>query len=240
MEYAYVSNIGRRECNEDNFSVPVTSGIEGLFAVADGMGGHAAGERASMLAMQGLEKRLRAESTTEQLLEAVNGVNLEIYRRAQQEEGCRGMGTTLVLTLAQEKRYRVLNVGDSRLYHFNGTLRQITHDHSLVALMVEQGLITAEQAVRHPHRNIITRALGTNVQVEADMYECTWEPGDMLLLCTDGLCGSVSDEEIASVLRMDMSLQEICDALLTKALDAGATDNITAVIVRNGEVRSVE
>ncbi len=240
MEYAYGSNIGRRECNEDNFSVPATSGIEGLFAVADGMGGHAGGERASMLAVRGLEKRLRAESTSNQLLEAVKGINLEIYRRAQQEEECRGMGTTLVLALAQEKRYSVLNVGDSRLYHYNGTLSQITRDHSLVALMLEQGLITAEQAVRHPHRNIITRALGTNVQVEVDVYECTWEPGDMLLLCTDGLYGSVSDEDIASVMRMDAPLQEICDTLLTKALDAGATDNITVVIVRNGEVQSVE
>ena len=147
-----------------------------------------------------------------------------------------GMGSTLVCALLFPTRFIAANVGDSRLYHFDGEkLEQVTVDHSLVEVLVQSGHITPEEARVHPNRNIITRAMGLSARVEADVFDRAWNPGDILLLCSDGLSGSVPHEEMQSVLVSDAPLQELCDTLVASALEHGATDNITVVLVQNEE-----
>ncbi len=238
MEYAFTTNIGRRLRNEDNYYIPREGDVTPLFMVADGMGGHAAGIRASTMAVEGLAALLGRkplpEDVAKSVHDAIERVNLSIYRHAQANEGCRGMGTTLTLALIPENgTYIAANVGDSRLYHFNGqSLAQVTTDHSLVAVLVATGEITKAEAARHPQRNIITRALGTGAYEEIDLFSRGFQPGDMLLLCSDGLHGMLSDDKIAHMLSEDRPLQETCDALVDAALLCGGTDNVTVVIVR--------
>jgi len=237
MKYAYQSNIGRRLRNEDNFHVPGQQGGTEFVAVADGMGGHAAGMHASELAIEGLCTHLTGitpHSPHADVIHAVDRVNRLVFEHAQKEPGCRGMGTTLTLAVLDENHYLAANVGDSRLYHFDGqAIAQITTDHSLVASLVASGNITREEAHSHPQRNIITRALGTRLTEDIDIFDNPWKEGDILLLCSDGLHGSVSDEQICAVLAGETSLQNMCDTLVALALEAGASDNITVVLARN-------
>ncbi len=240
MIFAAQTHVGRRLSNEDSLYLPGRCGVP-LIAVADGMGGHAAGKRASTLAVDGLcttlcrdeDGRLRGDPVL-RIRQAIRQVNLDIYRHAQSEEGCRGMGTTLTLALLFPDQYVAANIGDSRLYHFDGwTLTQVTHDHSLVAVLVANGSITRAEAYVHPQRNIITRALGTAENEEADYFQRRWGENDMLLLCSDGLHGSLPDTAIEEALREQAPLQEICDRLVRRALDAGGTDNVTVVLAQN-------
>ena len=240
MKYAAQTHVGRRLRNEDNLYLPCGCGVQ-LIAVADGMGGHAAGERASFLAVEGLraalcsdpDGRLRGDPML-RIRQAIRQVNLDILEHARTEEGCRGMGTTLTLAMLFPDQYIAANIGDSRLYHFDGwSITQVTHDHSLVAVLVANGEITVEEANVHPQRNIITRALGTSEHEEADFFQRRWVKDDVLLLCSDGLYGSVTDEEMEEALRKDAPLTEICDELVFRALSAGATDNVTVVLARN-------
>ncbi|HWR21961.1 MAG TPA: Stp1/IreP family PP2C-type Ser/Thr phosphatase [Feifaniaceae bacterium] len=239
MIYAACTHIGRRLKNEDSLYVPKRPGETAAVAVADGMGGHAAGLRASTLAVEGVSSalgqiRIPADAAVRALRDILQRINYDIYRHAQTEEGCRGMGTTLTLALLYETEYIAANIGDSRLYHFDGeTLTQVTRDHSLVAVLVASGSITQEEADRHPQRNIITRALGTSAYEEADFFTRQWKTGDVLLLCSDGLYGSVPHEELTRALKSGAPLEETANTLINLALDAGGTDNITAVLVRN-------
>ena len=239
MIYAACTHIGRRLKNEDSLYVPKTSDDPAVVAVADGMGGHAAGHRASTLAVEGVSSALAdfrapADAAVRALRDILHRINYDVYRHAQTEEGCRGMGTTLTLALLYEKEYIAANMGDSRLYQFDGEmLTQVTRDHSLVAVLVASGSITQEEADRHPQRNIITRALGTSAYEEADFFTRQWKTGDMLLLCSDGLHGCVPQEELTRVLKSGKPLDEIAQTLVQLALDAEGTDNITAVLVQN-------
>ncbi len=239
MIYAARTHIGRRLKNEDSFYVPRLPEEPRLVAVADGMGGHAAGLRASTLAVEGLSSQLAsfdepADMAVRALRQVLYTVNSDIYQHAQTEEGCRGMGTTLTLALLYEHEYIAGNIGDSRLYHFDGeTLTQVTRDHSLVAVLVASGSITQEEADRHPQRNIITKALGTSSREEADFFHRNWETGDVLLLCSDGLHGCVPHADLLRALKSGERLEEIAQTLIQSALDAGGTDNITAVLVQN-------
>jgi len=236
MIYAASTHIGRRPRNEDSLLVP-DAGAPPLAAVADGMGGHAAGQRASSLAVEEL-KAAFSDAAQDDLLRslrlAINAANHSVYMHAETEPGCRGMGTTLVLALALPREYIAANIGDSRLYCLReGVLTQITEDHSLVNMMVASGVITREEAARHPQRNIITRALGTSAYEEADYFRRPWNEGDLLLLCSDGLHGALTDEQIAEELLLTRPLQETADALVRRALEEGGTDNVTVVLVRN-------
>ncbi len=240
MKYAFCTNTGRRLRNEDSLYVPTPRDITQLVAVADGMGGHAAGIRASTLAVEGVSELLclkhLGNNGEAELRQAVQRVNLSIYRHAQAEDGCRGMGTTLTAAILQPENYIVANVGDSRLYHFDGeTIAQVTVDHSLVAVLVQSGAITMQEAAQHPQRNIITRALGTGAYEEVDLFLRSWAQGDILLLCSDGLHGSVSDFEMESALKQDVSLEERCNRLVQLALNAGATDNVTVVLAQQDQ-----
>ena len=167
------------------------------------------------------------------LRRAISRVNLDVYRTAQDSESLRGMGATLVCAVLGSRRYVVANVGDSRLYHFDGeTMEQVTTDHSLVEMLVQSGSISREEARTHPRRNVITRAIGIGLSVDIDLFDRFWKPDDVLLLCSDGLCGSVTDERLCSILRQGGSLDVLADTMVREALQNGSSDNITVLLAR--------
>ncbi len=232
---AAVSDRGRkRSSNEDAFGYSVKDGV---YVLCDGMGGAAAGEVASSLAVEEMMNRLlnRAPGAglPETAEQAVFEANEVIYYRAQHDRKLSGMGTTLVALVASERRIWVLNVGDSRCYlHRDGRLEQITVDHSLVDEQVRMGRMTPEEALESPYRNVITRALGTHSDVAPDIFELEASPGDLFLLCSDGLTREVEDPVIASTLALDLPLDELCNRLVSAANEAGGHDNITCLLVR--------
>jgi len=240
MIYQGASLKGIRENNEDCIYLPRRGEIS-LVLLADGMGGHNAGEIASRLAVQTAAKAIRKgsfQSPEERILRGVEEANRAVYTHAQQTEDCQGMGTTLVLALLFHSHFLCANVGDSRLYHYrkNGELRRISRDHSYVAELVEAGIITEEQARLHPKRNIITRALGTAEKEKADLFDVDWEEGDMVLLCSDGLYEVLPDGELEGILKIHSGdLSVACRALTDKALENGSRDNISVVLVKNSE-----
>jgi protein phosphatase len=229
------SDVGRvRSLNEDATLVMPGAGV---FAVADGMGGHNAGDVASKLAVESLRNRLRGRVATPTALQsAVQETNLTLLRRAQSDEACSGMGTTLTLLWMAKDGALIGHVGDSRAYRYrDGMLRQCTEDHSVVAELVRQGALTQEEARVHPYRNVITRALGTAGYVEVDVVALDVAPGDRFLLCSDGLTGMVSDEHIEKTLSAAPTLDAAADALLAAALKAGGRDNITLLLMAQDE-----
>ena len=203
-----------------------------VFAVADGMGGHLAGEVASRMAIEAVQRMARENERPgiAALREAVACAHETILAHAQDHIECAGMGTTLsVLWLGENYAY-IAHVGDSRIYRLReGSLTQITQDHSLVEELVRAGLITREQARTHPRRNIITRALGTHGENEPDLLVTDVQDVDVFLLCTDGLTGMVPDDEIERTLR-DCGIEAAADRLLALALDAGGRDNVTLIL----------
>jgi protein phosphatase len=232
---AAASDKGRkRPSNEDAFGFSVEHGV---FVLCDGMGGAAAGEVASSVAVNEILRRLSQRAADAPLLaaaeEAIYSANEAVHKRAQHERKLRGMGTTMVLVVVNEHRAWVLNIGDSRCYLLRGGhLRQITLDHSLVEEQVREGRMSPEEALRSPLRNVITRALGTHGTVTPDVFAIETEPGDLFLLCSDGLTREIDDREIASLLGLDLPLDEKCNRLLTAANQAGGHDNITCILVR--------
>lgn len=241
---AAVSDCGnKRPSNEDAFGFSVESGV---FVVCDGMGGAAAGEVASSLAVDEVVRRLSDRAAVESgaaALEDVVGLavfaaNEAIYSRSQQNAQLNGMGTTLVGLVTQERRVLVFNVGDSRCYRLHNLspeqskLEQISLDHSLVEEQVRQGHLTHDEAQRSPMRNVITRALGTQSSVEPDLFELEAAPGDLFLLCSDGLTNEITDPLIESMLAVDLPLDELCARLVAAAKNAGGHDNITCLLVR--------
>ena len=237
---AAASDRGRkRPSNEDAFGFSVERGV---YLVCDGMGGAAAGEIASSLAVDEMLRLLdREPSGTDaampQLAEqAICAANEAIFSRSQRNYKLSGMGTTLVGLLAEERRVWVLNVGDSRCYRLRGRqLEQITLDHSLVEEQVRLGRMTRSEALRSPLRNVITRALGTQSRVTPDIFELEPEPGDLFLLCSDGLTRELTDTLIESLLNADLSLDALCARLVEAAKKAGGHDNITCILVRASE-----
>ena len=219
-----------RAHNEDNYLAD-----ERLFAVADGVGGHKAGEVASQTAVDTLQREFR-EPTTDGLIDAVKTANRTVWNLAEANPEQRGMGTTLTAVALVdengEERLALVNVGDSRAYLLQqGELEQLTEDHSLVEQLVREGQLTPEEAQVHPQRSIITRALGLDPEVEVDSWELTPYRGDRILLCSDGLTNEVTDDEIASTLRTVSDPNEAARQLIQEARDHGGSDNITCVIV---------
>lgn len=236
MKFAVKTDIGKRVHNEDNYLLSEKSELPMLFAVADGMGGHAAGSVASQLLVEqlaGFDSDVEAGKELEMLRHAIESANLGIFRAAERDRSLRGMGTTLVAALILGNEYIAANVGDSRMYQFhNKTLFTVTTDHSLVEQLVLAGAITKDEARVHPQRNIITRAMGVSSTVDVDLFERIWTPGDILMICSDGLHGSVEEEDIITVLSSGRSLDSMCDVLIQLALDNGGTDNITLILIR--------
>jgi protein phosphatase len=238
---AAASDRGRkRPSNEDAFGFSVEHGV---YLVCDGMGGAAAGEIASSLAVDEMLRLLdrpiagengsQAASMRTLAEEAIFAANEAIFSRSQRNYKLSGMGTTLVGLLADESRVWVLNVGDSRCYRLRDRcLEQITLDHSLVEEQVRLGRMTHTEALRSPLRNVITRALGTQSRVTPDIFELEPEPGDLFLLCSDGLTRELTDSLIETLLSADLPLEAHCTRLVEAAKKAGGHDNITCILVR--------
>ena len=232
--FGAASDVGLlREINED--SVVVTGGIA---AVADGMGGHAAGDVASQIAVARLEHLAQDHSTLrpEELLAAIVDANQEILEVAAADTNRDGMGTTLsglgVVLVGGSDHWMVFNVGDSRVYRWSeDTLTQVTVDHSEVEELVAAGVLTADQARVDPRRNVVTRSLGTDPAPQADVWVFPPTPGERFLICSDGLPLEIDDEQISAVLRGEMDAQRAADALVSAAVLAGGRDNVTVVIV---------
>lgn len=210
---------------------------ENLYAVADGMGGHRGGEIAARIAIESLAEHF-TEPTTEVLVDAVQKANDAIVQRADLEPGLRGMGTTIcAMALVGDggnERIGIVNVGDSRLYLLRAgseTLEQITEDHSLVATLERQGQLTKAEAAVHPHRNILTRALGIDAKVMVDSWEVMPCKGDRYLLCSDGLFNEVEEDQITSVLRSNADPEQAARTLVDMANANGGRDNISVVVV---------
>jgi serine/threonine protein phosphatase PrpC len=243
MEMAQRTDIGRvRDLNEDSIGLLQTKSGAVIAIVADGMGGHQAGDVASRTAVETIEKVLSAESldaSTEEksdlLLHAVGKANETIYSLAARNSQLQGMGTTVVAAIVDENEVVLAHVGDSRAYMLHkGGLYQLTEDHSYVNILRKHGQITAEEARNHPQRNMIVRAVGTNEEVEVDLINTPWGSEDVLLLCSDGLTTMVGEREIGLVLSSTtMTLEEKADQLLRMALDAGGTDNISLILLKH-------
>lgn len=226
--YGSRTEIGNvREHNEDSLTV-----LPPLFAVADGMGGHEAGEVASEITINTLNDLAPQSADAEALARAVVAANLNVIKAPSQGVGREGMGTTLTAAILEKERLVIAQVGDSRAYLLhNGSLQQLTRDHSLMADMIEAGQLTEAEARVHPNRSVITRAIGSDPHMQPDLYELNVETGDRLLLCSDGICGMIEDHEIASIMRQAPSAQSCADQLVEAALAEGGFDNATAVVV---------
>lgn len=225
-----------REMNQDYFFAsdePVGS-LPNLYIVADGMGGHKAGDYASRYTTQRLVASVSRSSGEEPvtiLKEAIGTANRLLIEEALEDETKRGMGTTVVAATIIANRLYVANVGDSRLYLAGREMRQITKDHSLVAEMVRIGEMGAAEAKAHPDKNIITRAIGASAHVEADFFEVDLTPEDRILICTDGLTNMVDDSEIRDVVTEDAPIEKRVEKLVYEANRAGGKDNITVMII---------
>jgi len=237
MKWSKLSHIGLvRKTNED--SSLVCEELQ-LLAVADGMGGHQAGEVASRLALDTIsdylfENKGHIDANPAGVLrEALEEANQKIFRQAQQEPDYHGMGTTITAALLPPGKMCLAHVGDSRAYLIRGgDIRLVTDDHSLVNELIKNGGITEDEASRHPHRNVLTRAIGSSAGVDVDIYEETTLPGDILLLCTDGLSNLLNPDEIREMVAAAPSLDGGAGNLVDQALARGGSDNITVVLCR--------
>ena len=233
------TDVGRvRRSNQD--ALIIGGGVAG---VADGMGGHNGGEIASGETRDGILRELSGKTPDRQALrEAVEKINLEIWDRQEKDASLTGMGTTLTLLWPSESEMLVAQVGDSRAYLIrDGQVRQVTKDHSLVGDMVRRGVLTEEQAACHPMRNYITRAVGTEDTIEADLFTEERKAGDRWLVCSDGLYSMISRGAREQLVRKE-NAEEAADALLQAALEGGGRDNITLILMTDeeGPVRTGE
>jgi PPM family protein phosphatase len=243
-----LSHVGRqRQHNEDSFLVADDAK---LFLVADGMGGHAAGEIASRIAVDSISEFIlhtkeddgtwphaydeHFKRSTNRLMAAVRMANTRVLEAMRKDARLRGMGTTVVACLADGETMSVAHVGDSRAYMIRDQkLQRITNDHSWVFEQVQAGMLTEAEAEKHPLRNVITRALGGALQVNPDASEIEVRPGDVFLLCSDGLTGMVPEDEILRVVtQSNGDLQKACQRLIEEANERGGLDNVTAILVK--------
>lgn len=220
------THIGGRDTNEDGVLVS-----DGLFALADGLGGLQDGEVASRLALDTLDVAFTADRTVSGLLDACREANRTVWRQADGQDAT--MGTTLVaLAITSDASAIVLHVGDSRLYRFrNGRLEQLTHDHTVIADLIRAGELSEEDAKTHPYRYVLTRAIGVIPDVDIDHAGVSCESGDRLLLCSDGLFKALSLDELKVVLASEVEPQRSADQLVTSAVEREAEDNVTAMII---------
>jgi protein phosphatase len=226
IEVGVATDIGRvREGNEDSYLVEPP-----LYAVADGMGGHRGGEVASQLALETVEALFREGDTS--LAEQVREANRAVFARSQEDKAVSGMGTTLTAAQIEGGAVRLAHVGDSRAYLLRaGALRQLTDDHTLVNRMVKAGEITESEAEVHPHRNVLTRTIGTEAEVHVDEDQVPLMDGDRLLLCSDGLFGMVAEDQLQAIMEAEPDPQKTADRLIKAANRAGGVDNITVIVL---------
>ena len=234
MQLGAVTDVGMcRKINEDNYYA-MPDGDFPYAIIADGMGGHKAGEFASRFTVEVVKEAL-AESSEEtpeaMIIQAITSANRKLLETAKQDRQLSGMGTTMVVATVIDRTLYFANVGDSRLYLLNDEIKQLSKDHSLVQEMVRLGGIKQEDAKNHPDKNIITRAIGAKEQVEVDFYEYRLKKGDIVLMCTDGLSNMVEDTEILHIVKGSRDIVEAVEELINKANENGGKDNIGIVAV---------
>lgn len=248
MIYSCASHVGRvRKNNEDYCMGEVIKVNEeetlGIFALADGMGGHKKGEVASEIAVKNIlaylkenllqHNSIKIDYVDDIIKQAYNNVNSIIYNQSLKQEEYRGMGTTLVIAILYKEDLYVANVGDSRCYMLsNNYLNRISVDHSVVEELVRANIITEEEAIHHPHRNRITRAIGTDEMVVVDIFNKKISENDVVLLASDGLTGCVYEEDIKNILQQNKSISEINDDLINIANDISGRDNVSVVLIK--------
>lgn len=232
-----VTDIGRkRKLNQDfvySSDEPVGN-LPNIYIVADGMGGHRAGDYASKCTVETMVREIRGcyeKSPIRILSKAIRVANDQVRRKAREDESLFGMGTTVVAATCLGRYLQVANVGDSRLYIINDEIRQITRDHSLVEEMVRMGGLDREAARNHPDKNIITRAIGARDTIEIDFFHEELKSGDIVLMCSDGLTNMLEDEEIGRILKSQGTIEERAEKLIEAANSNGGKDNIAVIIV---------
>lgn len=244
MKAVFLTDQGKvRQHNEDSVGIFRNRDGHRLAIVADGMGGHRAGDVASLMTLNELKKQweasqgiVTAEAAETWLKEQILTVNRLVYAYAKNNPECEGMGTTIVAAISNANFATVANIGDSRCYLLNESgFKQVTEDHSLVNELVRHGQITREDAEHHPRKNVLLRALGTEEQVEMDIKTIMFEEGDCLLLCSDGLSNKVSEKEMTEILLGEDLLEQKAAALVSLANEYGGEDNITLAIVEFSE-----
>jgi len=234
-----ITDIGeKRRINQDYVFCEVNSigNLPNLFIVADGMGGHNAGDYASRFCVEFFTEHIRNSDITSPIAlieEAITVTNDKLYEKSKQQADYEGMGTTFVAATICDNVMYVANIGDSRLYVISNEIIQITEDHSLVQAMVKTGELDKDEAKSHPNKNIITRALGTNETAQPDFFEVELDEGDIVLLCSDGLTNMLNDETIEKIIRENAdNLQAATEILVKQANENGGKDNITVIIVK--------
>jgi PPM family protein phosphatase len=225
---AVATDVGRaREANEDAYLAR-----DPLFVVADGMGGHVAGDIASATAIETIERQWDGSADPDALTVMIKDANRSVYEKAEGDPELQGMGTTCTAILVDADRAHVAHVGDSRAYLLrDGEFTQVTEDHTVVGRMEREGKLTKEEAARHPHRNVITRALGIEVDVDVDTWELELTEGDRLLICSDGLNGMLDDSDIRQILMQEGDPNGAVQRLIDEANAAGGEDNITVILL---------
>lgn len=243
LQFAAATDIGcHRSGNEDSFGYDLA---HHLYVVCDGMGGSAAGEVASGLAVQALIQSFASlgqsggASVEDRLLKGIYDANRAVHQAAVSDPQLRGMGTTMVLACLDGDRILIGNVGDSRAYRLrDGACMQITLDHSLIEEQLRSGMITPEMAERSEMKSVITRAIGVGERVEPDFFTAVLQPGDLLLLASDGLTRYAGEEVISAITRSAAGLDEACKALIDYAKKSGGVDNITCILLRAVEEKT--
>jgi protein phosphatase len=242
VNVANKTDIGRiRLVNEDRSIVQKDLNGFVLAIVADGMGGHQAGDIASQMAieviqthLQTLEMDMSVDMCRAALQTAIEKANQAIYEFALSKEHYHGMGTTVVAILANEQYLVIGHIGDSRAYLVSAdNIAQLTEDHSLVTELLRSGQITADEANHHPRRNVLTRALGTDANVEVEVGHYEWQQDDTVLMCSDGLSGQLDSDLLFSIIHMEQDLEWKADRLVAEALQAGGDDNISVILLGN-------
>ncbi len=238
MKYGIRTDRGlKRQLNEDNCNVLVGyPGIPTCFVIADGMGGHKCGEVASKQAVDSVcDLLLKAdwdcENISELLKNIITRVNDEIYNFSLLDEATQGMGTTLIITVIKNRMLYIGHVGDSRVYIIReDSIEKVTWDHSFIEELVKNGSITKDEAVNHPNKNLITRAVGYELDLQVDTYELDLMENDIILLCTDGLTNMLTEKEILEIIKNNEEPQKACDTLIQNANNKGGEDNITVIV----------
>ncbi len=237
IKTAYLTDTGRkRELNEDYVyaSEKPVGNLPNLFIVADGMGGHNAGDFASDFTVKTMVEEIEASFEKNPSIifqKAISVANQKLREIAANDLSKRGMGTTVVAATCLGKYLQVANVGDSRLYVVNNTIKQITTDHSYVEEMIRRGNLQRENARSNPNKNIITRAVGAKNEIQADIYVVELKPGDLLLMCSDGLSNMLEDEEMRMIIKRQRDIVEMAEELVKAANENGGKDNISVILI---------
>lgn len=241
MEGHFLTDRGQvRSHNEDSGGIYSNNRGQYLAIIADGMGGHQAGDVASEMATTLLEEKWRKnegldspEEVEQWLKQALEETNTSIYQHSLERKECQGMGTTVVAAVCTEDFITVAHIGDSRCYLYNEySFKQITEDHSLVNALVQSGQISKDDAMYHPRKNVVLKALGTGDFVEPDIQTINWENGDILLLCSDGLTDKVQDDELAGFIKSTNEIEEVGKKLIDLANERGGEDNVSLIIIQ--------